>query len=608
MRSTTKFTVGAFLTATLASVALADGPWVNVVTADGIQAVPGLDAVWVPNQFNNPTIDSNGFIYFRGQFAGPGITTANSRGIFRVADGTFSLIAREGSPLPGDLLPGLVINTTAGTNGLSSANMITGNGGVIVAGSANGPGVTASNNDFNAFVSASGTASLLAREGDAYPGAAGVTMTVAQLSSGTYCDNNGAAIASVTLAGTGVVTTAGAAQNNSAVVVYSPSGTQVVFRRGDAAPGAGAGDNWTIPAGTVMQQDTFGLFKNGDMVGFSGTLLNTDGSVPTSADKVYLVNTGTGLRIFAREASEIPGFPGITFKDTSSPVAWGNHPIRNDGAVLFLATLGGAVTPTVDDSAIMLEHNGVYSVLLRRGDSIPGIDDGLVYSTPNTSAFLMNASGLLCYQGILMNPDGTAAAANATYVGYRKADGTKGMIIRQGQPVPGFDGATFGSLNGSTSICLSDAGICVFSANAIGGAFGKTGGSAIMAWDEVNGVRVLAKTGDTNFTGTPVNQISLIGSTGNNGNGHNSGISPSGKLTLRAGDSVNAVYTIATIQLDAGSSGGCAADLNADGTVGADDLAALLNGWGGTSPDLTGDGIVTAEDLAVMLSAWGACP
>ena len=68
------------------------------------------------------------------------------------------------------------------------------------------------------------------------------------------------------------------------------------------------------------------------------------------------------------------------------------------------------------------------------------------------------------------------------------------------------------------------------------------------------------------------------------------------------------MYTLATIQLDAGSSGGCAADLNADGTVGADDLAALINGWGGTSPDLSGDGIVTAEDLAVMLSAWGACP
>jgi hypothetical protein len=260
MRSTTKFTVGAFLTATLASVALADGPWVNVVTADGIQAVPVLDAVWVPNQFNNPAIDSNGFVYFRSQFAGPGITTANSRGIFRVADGTFSLLAREGSPLPSDLLPGLVINTTAGTNGLSSANMITGNGGVIVAGSANGPGVTSANNDFNAFVSSTGTASLLAREGAAYPGAAGVTMTVAQLSSGVYCDNNGSALTSVTLAGTGVVTTAGAGQNNSAVVVYSPSGTQVVFRRGDAAPGAGVDDSWDVPAGSVMQQDAFGLF------------------------------------------------------------------------------------------------------------------------------------------------------------------------------------------------------------------------------------------------------------------------------------------------------------------------------------------------------------
>lgn len=608
MRSTTKFTVGAFLTATLASVALADGPWVNVVTADGIQAVPVLDAVWVPNQFNNPAIDSNGFVYFRSQFAGPGITTANSRGIFRVADGTFSLLAREGSPLPSDLLPGLVINTTAGTNGLSSANMITGNGGVIVAGSANGPGVTSANNDFNSFVSSTGTASLLAREGAAYPGAAGVTMTVAQLSSGVYCDNNGSALTSVTLAGTGVVTTAGAGQNNSAVVVYSPSGTQVVFRRGDAAPGAGVDDSWDVPAGSVMQQDAFGLFKNGNMVGFSGTLLNTGGTVPTSADKVYLVDTGTGLRIFAREASEIPGFPGITFKDTSSPVSWGNHPIRNDGAVLFLATLGGAVTPTVDDSGIMLEQNGTYSFVLRRGESIPGINDGLVYSTPNTSSFLMNASGLLCYQGILMNPDGTAAATNSTYVGYRKADGTKGVIIRQGDAVPGVAGATFASLNGSTSICVSDSGVCVFSANAVGGSFGKLGGSAIIAWDEVNGARILAKSGDTNFTGTAANQITLIGSTGNNGNGHNTGISPSGKLVLRAADTANAVYTIATIQLDAGSSNACAADLNADGTVGADDLAVLLNGWAGSSPDLTGDGLVTAEDLAVLLSAWGACP
>ncbi|MBL9121691.1 MAG: hypothetical protein JNL80_17430 [Phycisphaerae bacterium] len=53
----------------------------------------------------------------------------------------------------------------------------------------------------------------------------------------------------------------------------------------------------------------------------------------------------------------------------------------------------------------------------------------------------------------------------------------------------------------------------------------------------------------------------------------------------------------------------CPADLNDDGTVGADDLAVLLGAWGGRgSADLTGDGVVGAEDLAILLGAWGACP
>jgi hypothetical protein len=598
--------VGLFLSATIASAALADGSWQIVTTADGINAAPIDGTVWVPNQFNNPTVDASGRVYFRGQFAGAGVTTANSRGIFRYENGTFTLLAREGSPLPGDLIPGLVINTTSGTNGLSSANMITRNGGVVVAGSVNGAGVTSANNDFNAFVAADGTPSLLAREGEAYPGAAGVTMTVAQLSSGVYVNDAGKAFTSVTLAGTGVITTAGPTQNNSAVVRYTPSGTEVVLRRGDAAPGAGSGDNWNIPAGTVLQQDTFGLFQNGDMVGFSGTLLNATTGIPTSADKVYLVNTGTGLRVFAREASEIPGFPGITFKDTSSPVSWGNHPIRNDGAVLFVSTLGGAVTTGVDDSAIILEQGGAYSMLLRRGDAIPGITDGTVFSTPNSSSFIMNAGGLLCYQGILMNPDGTAAAANGTYVGYRKADGTKGVIIRQGDAVPGVAGATFGSLNGSTSICVSDNGVCVFNANATGGDFGKLGGSAIMAWDANNGLRMLTRTGDASSVGIAANQITLIGSTGNNGNGHNTGINASGKLVIRFADTTNAIYTIATIELSSASS--CPADVTGDGFVDGADLAALLGAWGTSTNDLNGDGIVDGADLAALLTGWGACP
>jgi outer membrane protein assembly factor BamB len=46
-------------------------------------------------------------------------------------------------------------------------------------------------------------------------------------------------------------------------------------------------------------------------------------------------------------------------------------------------------------------------------------------------------------------------------------------------------------------------------------------------------------------------------------------------------------------------------DLNCDGVVNAQDLAALLGAWGGSGAgDLNGDGTVGAQDLAILLSAW----
>jgi len=62
--------------------------------------------------------------------------------------------------------------------------------------------------------------------------------------------------------------------------------------------------------------------------------------------------------------------------------------------------------------------------------------------------------------------------------------------------------------------------------------------------------------------------------------------------------SVAAAVTIATP---------CPADLNADGTVGAQDLAALLGAWGTNAGDVNADGTTDAQDLAAMLGAWGAC-
>ncbi len=50
------------------------------------------------------------------------------------------------------------------------------------------------------------------------------------------------------------------------------------------------------------------------------------------------------------------------------------------------------------------------------------------------------------------------------------------------------------------------------------------------------------------------------------------------------------------------------ADLDADGEVGASDLAILLAAWGtnpGSPADLNADGAVNSTDLAILLAAWG---
>jgi formylglycine-generating enzyme required for sulfatase activity len=52
----------------------------------------------------------------------------------------------------------------------------------------------------------------------------------------------------------------------------------------------------------------------------------------------------------------------------------------------------------------------------------------------------------------------------------------------------------------------------------------------------------------------------------------------------------------------------CDADINADGTVGASDLAALLGAWGacsGCAADVNNDGLVDAADLSALLGLWG---
>jgi hypothetical protein len=609
MLTTRQFTVGAFLSASITAAALAGGPaWEIMAVADGVSPanLPGIKgAVWVPNQWNNPTIDSNGNVSFRGQLAGPGITatgaTANHLVQVRGVPGAWTIVARNNSGVPGDTPVGAIISRTASpNNSIVSANNMTSGGGVIASGYMTGPGITAGTNDTATwFVPASGAPVLLVQGRDACPGTAGALLPANMtISSGLRVNDAGEFISTQTLTGGDTVTA-----NNTALVLFRSGPDQLIMRKGDPAPGL---------AGLTVTPGSFSQYLNGSNMSFQGTLVGA--GISTANDTAYYTNVGaaSGVRMWAREGEPIPGFKGLTFANTSS-FSFGQRPLSADGTITFVATLGGSAT-SLNNTAVMTENNGTFTILMRKGDAIPGITDstdpnfaGKIFSTPSTTNMVRTSSGMFAFEGIFINPDGTSISSPApsTYIGVRKADGTLVTVCKQLDPVPGLEGFTFDGLAGSTSLCAAANGVIVFNANVTNLAAGSFG-PALMAWDEANGLRVLAKFGDTTFTGTPCNQITLIGSTGNNGNGSGAGFTDNGWLVVRVADSTSGLYAIARIRLEPPASN-CPADFNNDGAVDAGDLAQVLSAWGTSGADLDGDGDTGASDLAVVLSSWGDC-
>jgi hypothetical protein len=615
----------------------ADGTWQNIVVADGVTPgdVPGFpQAVFVPNAFSNPLIGADGTVFFKAQCAGGptsgpnggpwigtgGSSTApqNSRVFIAAGASGMSIFARDAAPLPGGLLPGFQFNNATWASGVTTSNpFLNGNGGYIWNCNVNtttGTPTTSTTAPRILTRSASGVDAVLYSPNMPYPDGSGATFTTS-LGSPTYFNNNGQALLYATLAGAGVVTS-GPTQNNQAWILLSASGATAVIRRGDAAPG--------FTDGTTITPSGFGGQMCGSNLLITGDLANGPaGSITTSNNSVVMTNAGAApgsLRIIGRKGSELSGLPGLFAVNqpfpTTNPFSAITRPVTSNGAIFMQVRVSGTypdgtvAVGNVNDTAILRELNGSWTIVLKAGDPVPGFEGtGLVFKSASTGGTTPNSNGYMLIAGSVMNPDGTSPT-NSGFMAIRRPDGSITVLQKQGDPIPGIPGATADNMISSASSCFNEQNIAVWNCNWTNG---SNFGSAIMAWDQDQGMRVIAKTGDTNFTGTPVNQITLIGGTGINGDGGNSGLNSSGKLVLRAGDTANALYAISTIQLGP-TAPSCPADLNDDGNVDGNDLGLLLAAWGpcptsGTcAADLNDDGNVDGNDLGLMLAAWGACP
>lgn len=374
---------------------------------------------------------------------------------------TFETIALDGGPVPGapagtafSLLP----NTPIALNNQGEVAFDT---------FLTGSGVTLA--DIGAiFSNGGGTSSLVARGGDAAPGAGdGVSFTSFAFSD-PVLNNQGEIAFQADLTGSGVTGT-----NNTAIFSDAGGVLSLVAREGDSAPGTGGGETFSGPFRSVSLNDqgevafealvgpgvNEGIFSNaggtlslvvrdgdaapgvGDGVSFialDAPVLNNQGEVAftgfltgpdiTSSNRSAIFsNTGGDLSLAVREGDAAPGT-----EDGTSFDSLGDAELNDQGEIAFQAELRGDGVTNLNNSAIFSDAGGTLSLVARTGDAAPGTEDGVLFAFFGDPA--LNNQGEIAFEALL-------AGGNANNVGiFIESDGILSLLLRKGDLVDLGDG------------------------------------------------------------------------------------------------------------------------------------------------------------------------
>ncbi len=332
---------------------------------------------------------------------------------------------------------------------------------------------------------APGAVSLLARQNDTIPSlsASDVRLGAPDTTSGAMVMNNAGTLL-FTAALQGTVTTSGATSNNQALIRSTGGVHTVVARRGDAFPGAAAGENYntiSLPsinnAGTMAYTSTL---RGGAITGtVAGLFSDTTGTMTQH------VRTGTAMP--AITAATGGSFAGLNWGGFFS-----NLSINGNGGLAFANT--GITGPGVTSGAgiFTMDSAGVFEAVCQLGDVAPGamsfvdgdtvkigtFQGGIAHNARGQVAFTSLLSGTLA-GGIFGGPGGNNSALWATDL-----NGNLCLIAQKGMPfevAPGdirtvsdanlFQAVTSGNEDGARSI-FNDNGDLVFALDFADGSSG----------------------------------------------------------------------------------------------------------------------------------------
>lgn len=418
--------------------------------------------------------------------------------------------------------------------------------------------------------------------------------------------------------------------------------------QGDVAPGSG---------GTLTYQSVSNLpaFNESDALAFAATLKGP--GVTFDNDNAFFAHWFGGVQMFVREGTAVPDMPGSTFSFGPSIFPT----LESTGAISFAAGIKGAsprpwslwrgwpaaiaplaiagdATPVGGQlaggnlfndfwhvSPGVGNYTFVSDVLLpiatlegAWGVSDGELDDYAVQDHPGPLGSYATIQPFAPH----VAADGTSVYWASFHGGSELTDsaiirqplgGVATVMVREGDAAEGFaPGVVFDEMAGWWMLppSINDAHQIMLNSFARGPGIGLNNDRGLWVIDPNGTLLNLLREGQfLSLKGETPRQVQdwVVTSGISEHGGRRPGINARGDVAILImfTDGSDAVVV-------AQRPGECAADLNSDGVVDAQDLAILLGAWGSMGPvgsgaDVDWDGDTDGADLAVLLGAWGVC-
>jgi len=362
-------------------------------------AAPGTGAGVVYGGLGGPLLDGAGQTAFGALLTGPGVVFANEFGFWSEGSGSLSLLARKGDAAPGTG-PGVVFDTV-------ERLAFNASGQAAFWGILTGPGVGPGNRT-GMWSEGGGSLGLLAREGDAAPGTAGVF--------GEFSTSSSTAIS---INGAGQTAFRGVIDSDfPGFAIWTERGGSLglVVRRGDPAPGTGPGVVFQSLLSPVA-------FNTAGQTAFAG---NLDGPGVDGTNQRGYWSEGSGsLSLLARTGDPAPGTgPGVVYDLFSGSSLM----LNGAGQTAFRSLLTGTGVDDTNDSGIWSEGGGSLALVARSGDAAPGTEPGVVYDVFGRNS--LNGAGQTAFRADLT---GTGVdSTNDRGIWVTDLDGVLTLIAREG--------------------------------------------------------------------------------------------------------------------------------------------------------------------------------